>query len=42
VPFFSVLATFAALAIPSRAAAFFFQCMEAIGCRTLRLHDDDQ
>lgn len=22
-------------------AAFFFQCMEAIGCRTLRLHEED-
>jgi len=21
-------------------AVFFFQCMEAIGCQTLRLHDD--
>lgn len=22
-------------------AAFFIQCMEAIGCRTLRLHEED-
>ena len=22
-------------------AAFFFQCMDAIGCRVIRLHDDE-
>jgi hypothetical protein len=22
-------------------AVFFFQCMEAIGCRTIRLHEDE-